>query len=76
MRFQESVFDSYLDPELLFHSDEACFIFTKYVNNQHEICWSTDSPRAVHEAPLHSYDFKVGVWCTVAASYIIESFSL
>lgn len=54
------MFDGYLDPKHLFHTDEACIMFTSYVKNQNERYWSADSPRAVREAPFYSYDFKVG----------------
>jgi len=70
VRFQESVSDVYLDQELAFCSDEAEYICTSYVNNQNEICWSIDSPRAVLEGPL--YAFRVEVWCAADACNIME----
>jgi len=45
------MFDVYLDQELAFCSDKAEFICTGYVKKQNKMCWSTDSPRAVLEAP-------------------------
>jgi hypothetical protein len=35
-------------------------------NNQH---WSAESPRFIHELPLH--DEAIGVWCAISAHRII-----
>jgi len=64
------MFDVYLDQELAFCSDKAEFICTGYVKKQNEMCWSTDSPRALLEAP--SYGFRGGVWCAAGACNIME----
>jgi hypothetical protein len=42
--FQEAEFGGFLDLELTFYSDEACFNLSGYVNSPNNIYWSRENP--------------------------------
>ena len=53
-----------------FFTDEAWFHLSVYTNTQNSRSWATESPHETFEKPLH--DQKIGVWCAVSRSRIIE----
>jgi hypothetical protein len=63
--FQDLAFNGLHDPELVFYSFEAWVTLKGSINSQNNIYWSTGTPHAVHELPLHV--LKVGVWCVISA---------
>lgn len=65
----QSVHDGYVDPELLFYSDEAWLHLSGYVNSQNNRYWCAENPHQLHVRPLH--DVKIGVWCAISARRII-----
>lgn len=52
--FQESVFNVFIDPELMLYSEEAWFNLSSHVNSQNNSYWSTEHHHAVHEVSLHN----------------------
>jgi hypothetical protein len=53
----------------LLMSDEAHFHLEGSVNKQNSRYWAAESPRKIHQKPLHSP--KVTVWCAVGKNCII-----
>ena len=49
-------------------TDEVWFHLSGYVNSQNSRIWASESPKAIHEEPLHSE--KIGVWCGMSRQHI------
>jgi hypothetical protein len=47
-RKPKTVHDGFLDPQLLFITDEAYFHLSCYVSSQNTRIWSEENPQAVH----------------------------
>jgi hypothetical protein len=65
---RESVFNGFLNPELMIYSDEPWFTLSGYVNSRNNRHWSTEILRTVHEGLVHGVKF--GVWSAVSARRI------
>jgi hypothetical protein len=59
--------DNFLNKIIL--SDEAHFQLDGYVNTQNCWIWGTESPRVIHEKPLHAQ--RATVWCEFWAGGVI-----
>jgi hypothetical protein len=60
----QNVHDGFVDPQLLFMTNEARFHVSGRVGAQNVRIRSDDNPHAIHQVPLHSE--KVGVWCALS----------
>jgi len=69
-QFSEQMLDVLLnDLAVIITSDEAHFHLDGYVNKQNCRYWAIETPRELHQKPLHSP--KVTVWCAVSKFGII-----
>jgi hypothetical protein len=70
--FLQAVHDGVLDSEFTFFTDEAWFHLSGYINAQSNRYWSSSNPKQTFEVPLH--DQKIGVWCAITASRIVNPY--
>jgi hypothetical protein len=68
--FLRKIVDGELDPTLYFMSDDIWFHLSGHVNAQNTRYWLSENPHILHQSPLHAQ--KIGVWCAVSGSRIID----